>query len=247
LSDAEPTSAGSDGERDRGFFARIADMGSVAQASVPGFYAWAVTVAPVAWARGGSALARLVALAGVVALLIAIFFERTHRPRAARLVSVWGLVVASAVVWMLAPAATASRIDAARGISGMLGWGLFAYTSAAPTYRRATVRPVFEGSELRARAASPAGDRHYLVAAAIAAIGLQSASWYAHVDERALFVRLVTLGASIAIVSSTASIALARHKRGRAVAASLRRAAVIRALAAVAVAMLVGIGLMLLR
>lgn len=232
---------------DRNVVARLADMGSVAQASVPALYAWAVTVAPVAWARGGGGFARAASIAGVLALGVAVFFERTDRPRAARLVSVWGLVLTSAIVWMAAPAlASANRIDMARGISGMLGWGLFAYASAAPTYRRSAARPLFEG-ELRARAASPKGDRYYLLAAALAAIGLQFLGWYARTDDRALLVRLVTLGASIGIVSSAVHVALARHKRGRAASPKARRVATIRALGAIAVVTLVGIVLTLLR
>lgn len=254
MTQAESKALSSDGEEsappdgDRNMFARLADMGSVAQASVPALYAWAVTVAPVAWARGGGSLARAASIAGVLALGVAIFLERTDRARGARLLSVWGLVVTSAIVWMAAPSlASATRIDAARGISGMLGWGLFAYASAAPTYRRSAARPLFEGKELRARATSPTGDRFYLGGAAIVAIALQILGWYARAEERALLVRLVTLGASLGIVTSAVHVALARHKRGRAASPASRRRATIRALAAMAIVLLVGVVVALLR
>lgn len=236
-----------DGE-DHNLVARLADVGSVAQASVPGLYAWAVTVAPVAWARGAGPTAKAAAIAGVVALAVAIGFERSDQARRARLVSVWGLVGASALVWLIAPALNGvTRIDAARGISGMLGWGLFAYASSAPTYRRSSARPRFEGRELAARAPSPRGDRYYLAAAALAAAALQVVGWTTAEGERALLVRLVTVGAGIALISQAAQLALARHKRPRAVPTKARRRAVVTALAAVSGVAVLGIVLALLR
>lgn len=248
--DAEPSALSStDGERvaEPTIFERLADLGSVAQAAVPGLYAWAVTVAPVAWARGGGFFARAAALLGVAALLGAIALERAERWRTARLLSVWGLVATSAIVWLVGPTAAASRVDAARGISGMLGWGLFAYASAAPTYRRSPARPLFEGDELRARAGSPAGDRIYLAAAALVAIGLQVVGWYARTEERGLLVRLVTIAAAIGIVTHASQVSLARHKRGRPASSNSRRRAVVSALAAVSLVTALGIVLMLVR
>jgi hypothetical protein len=233
----------------RGFVTRLADVGSVAQASVPGLYAWAVTVAPVAWSRGAPGFARVFAVFGVLALGAAVVLEGTGRLRPARLLSVWGLSLASAIVWAVAPAATVpGKIDVARGISGMLGWGLFAYACAAPTFRRSPAAPSFdEGDDLRARAASPRGDRFYFGAAALGAIGLQLIGWAPMSPERALLVRLVTIAAAVGLVTQASVITLARHKRGRAASASSRRRAVIRGLAAVGIVSVLGLLVLLIR
>lgn len=243
-----------EGDADRGVFARLADLGGVTQASVPGFYAWAVTVAPVAWAKESGLVSRGAAVLAALSLVAAIVLERrapdaeSPDARRARLVSVWGLVGASAVTWLSAPASVHfGRIDAARGISGMLGWGLFAYASAAPAYRRSTARPIFEGDELRPRATSPRFDWIYLALASLAAVALQLIGWFERSEERALLVRLVTLAASVAIVTQSAEVALARHRRERAASAASRRPAVFTALGAVAVVTVIGVVLMLVR
>src|SRR5271168_2107811 len=86
---------------------RVTDLGAAAQACIPGLYAWAVTVAPVAWSRGAPFLAKGTALLGLLSLAAAVVLE--HRrpddaPRA-RAVAVWGLSASSAVTWLLEPSA----------------------------------------------------------------------------------------------------------------------------------------------
>src|SRR6185503_4004543 len=57
-------------------------------------------------------------------------------PTWARIWSVWGFVLSSAIVWSLAPAALSSaRLDGVRGALGMVGWALFAFASAGPVLR----------------------------------------------------------------------------------------------------------------
>src|SRR5947209_3536528 len=98
---------------------RVFELGSVAQASVPGAYAWFVTVAPAAWTRGTPGLAKVFALVGL-AFLIAPALLEPRWPKAARSASVWGLALTSVIVWALCPAAFApARFDTARGITGM--------------------------------------------------------------------------------------------------------------------------------
>lgn len=239
----------------RSVIQRFSDIGSVAQASVPGFYAWAVTVAPVAWSRGVGIGPKVFAVAGVVALVAAMVIERSESAHSsngrlgkARLLSVWGLVLTSALAWLLSPtAALSSRVDGLRGVGGMLGWGLFAYASAAPTFRRSPLKPLFDGDDLRARSRYPRGDRAYLIGATIAAVGLEFVGFKAHQEERALLVRLVTLAASIAIVTHASEITLARHERGRRASAASRRRAAFGALAAVLLVAALGVGLAALR
>src|SRR5450631_552279 len=102
--------------RAEGVFQRLSAFGAAAQASVPGVYAWGVTVAPAAWSRGASTLAKIAAIAAVLALVGGVPGERLWGGRA-RVVSLWGFVLASALAWSAAPAALGPwRVDAARGV-----------------------------------------------------------------------------------------------------------------------------------
>ncbi len=229
----------------RGLFGRLGDLGSAAQAAIPGLYAWAVTVAPAAWSRGAPLAAKLIACLGLVALVAGIVLERTS-PRYARPVSIWGLVSTSALVWALAPLALLpSRVDAARGVAGMLGWGLFALASAAPALTRdAEPTRIAPGAPLRPRAKMPRGDAWFIAAGALMAAGLQVVGWNVAVPERALLVRLVALASGLAVLGAATQIALGRHgKRAR----PSRRARVRRSmLAFVALCVVAALGLALL-
>ena len=199
----------------RRLYDRASAMGSAAQASVPGAYAWAATVAPAAWSRGGGGLAKTAALAALVARAAGWLGERKWGQRA-RLGSLWGFVLASAVTWSAAPTALAPlRIDAPRGIAGMLGWALFALALAAPALEaRTEPSPLMAGGEpLVARRRLARGDAPYLALAAAVAVSMQLIGWRVAGAERALLVRFVALAAGLAVIDAAATIALARHAR----------------------------------
>jgi hypothetical protein len=197
---------------------RLADLGSAAQASIPGAYAWAVTVAPVAWSRGAPLAAKVFAASGVCALAAALVLE--HRrpldaPRA-RAVAVWGLSLSSAFTWLLVPAALSTlKLDVGRGFAGMLGWALFAFACAAPPVRRdpAADARVVEGPPLRPRTKLARGDLAIMSLGAVMAIALQLVGWRSGPPERAILVRLVGLACGIAVIGASTSVALARHAR----------------------------------
>jgi hypothetical protein len=217
------------------FFARVAEIGSSAQAAIPGLYAWAITVAPAAWSRGAPLAAKVAAVVGVVALVTAPLVEgvaRTEKPATAerktaiesirswtgpvwaRLWSVWGFALSSAVVWALAPQALSSaRLDGLRGALGMVGWALFAFASAGPSLRvdlEASSR-VVAGTPLKPRSELPRGDGAYVAAGVIMALAMQAVGWNVGSPERAVLVRLVTIASGIAVIGGTTTIALARH------------------------------------
>ena len=201
--------------RDRGILARLSAIGAAAQASVPGFYAWMVTVAPAAFSRQAGFLAKLAAATGLVALLLGILLDRRWGPRA-RYLSVWGLALSSAVVWVLVPSALgALRLDEARGIAGMVGWALFAFASAAPALRREedTSDRIIDDAPLRPRAQIRRGDAIYIVVSVVLALSLQLVGWNVVAAERALLVRLVSVAAGLAIIGAATTIPLARHGR----------------------------------
>jgi hypothetical protein len=198
---------------------RVADLGAAAQASIPGLYAWAVTVAPAAWSRGAGIPSKMAACLGVVALAASLVVE--HRrpedaPRA-RAIAVWGLTMTSGLAWLLAPASATStlHVDSARGFAGMLGWALFAFACAAPPVRRdedAAAR-VVEGPPLRPRTRLARGDAMLMGLGAAIACTLQVVGWSTAPVERAVLVRLVSLATGLAVIGAATSVALARHTR----------------------------------
>ena len=136
-------------------------------------------------------------------------------PTWARIWSVWGFVLSSAIVWTLAPGALSSaRLDGVRGALGVVGWGLFAFASAGPSLRAdadASAR-IVAGSALKPRSELPRGDGAYVAAGVLLALGMQSFGWAVASPERAVLVRLVTVVCGVAVLGATTSIALARHQ-----------------------------------
>jgi hypothetical protein len=192
---------------------RVADVGATAQAAIPGFYAWSLTVAPAAWSRGAPWPAPIAAILGLVALSGAPVVEQ-RSANAARIVSVWGLVTTSGLVWVLVPAALGpSKLDALRAVAGMIGWGLFALSIAAPTLRRVEPARGPVGLPLRPRTTIPRGDLAYILLGVLLAVGLQVTGWRAMAPERALLVRMVALLQGLAVIGAVTAVATARHAR----------------------------------
>ena len=135
-------------------------------------------------------------------------------PTWARVWSVWGFVLSSAIVWTLAPGALSSaRLDGLRGALGVVGWALFAFASAGPSLRAdpdASAR-IVAGSSLKPRSELPRGDGAYVAAGVLLALGIQGVGWGVPTPERAVLVRLVTVVCGVAVLGATTSIALARH------------------------------------
>jgi hypothetical protein len=200
--------------RERDLLERLSDMGAAAQAAIPGLYAWAVTVAPAAWARGAPLVAKILAILGLAFLVGSMVIERRF-PRWARPVSVWGLAGTSALVWVAAPLALSpTMLDAPRGLSGIIGWALFAFASAAPAMGRDPEGSrVVAGAPLRPRVPIPRGDAVFIVTGAALALALQAVGWHVNVPERALLVRLVVLASGLAVVGAATQLATARHAR----------------------------------
>lgn len=203
-------------------FARFGELGATAQAAVPGVYAFFVTVAPAAFGHGAGALAKPFAVLAILVLLGAAVAERRY-PREARLVSVWGFTLTSALAWVFAGAPLApTRLDALRGVTGMIAWGLFAYASAAPAYTKPKAAAPREGAPLVPRAKLARGDGLYLAFGAFLALAIQLVGWRTASQERALLVRLVLLVSGIGLLGAVMSAALARHARASAAPAKRR-------------------------
>ncbi len=146
-------------------------------------------------------------------------------PTWARIWSVWGFVLSSAIVWALAPNALSSaRLDAVRGALGMVGWALFAFASAGPALRPdpEAANRIVAGTSLKPRSDLPRGDGVYVAVGVTLALGMQAVGWGVAAPERAVLVRLVTIVCGIAVVGGTTSIALARHSTRVPAASKLR-------------------------
>jgi hypothetical protein len=185
-------------------------LGSTAQAAVPGLYAWFVTVVPCAWSRGGHLPGKMASLVALASLAVAVYLE-PQRPKIARAVSVWGLTGGSIAVWMLSSTQLAPQHFAtARALSGMLGWGLFAYASAAPALGP-RAGGVVEAGMLKPRSSVLRGDAYYLAGGVVVALLLQTIGWRVLSPERGLLIRIATLAAGISVIGASVSLSLARR------------------------------------
>lgn len=211
--------------RAEGLLQRFVGIGAAGQATVPGVYAWAVTVAPVfldlrpergnVWAHGTTTLARCAALLAPLWLIGGPAAERRWGARG-RIASMWGFVLSCALAWSAAPTTVSPpHIDAPRGVSGMIGWALFALAAAAPALHRVDddERITQDGPLAPRRSHSTRGDAAYLAAGALFAAVLQGVGWRVAGAERALLVRFVALAASLAVIGAATDLALARHVR----------------------------------
>jgi hypothetical protein len=146
-------------------------------------------------------------------------------PTWARIWSVWGFVLSSAIVWTLAPGALSSaRLDGVRGALGVVGWALFAFASAGPSLRAdpAASARIVAGSSLKPRSELPRGDGAYVAGGVVLALAMQGVGWGVAAPERAVLVRLVTVVCGVAVLGATTSIALARHATRTPASRSLR-------------------------
>ena len=205
---------------------RLAIPGAAAQASVPGVYAWAVTVVPVAWGHSPvSAWTKVAAVLAPAFLVAGVLVESLQRigwgrgpnqqtwSGRVRYWSLWGFVLSCAGAWSSAPNVVATSLsDTAQAVAGMLGWTVFAFASAGPPLGKRAPARLVEHPPLGGRRELPRGDMGYVATGALLAATMQVWGWRAAPAERALFSRLVALAAGLAILGAWAEAAIARHE-----------------------------------
>jgi hypothetical protein len=189
---------------------RIASNAAV-QASLAGGYAWAVAVAPLAWAPGSSGATKLGIAAALLALTSGVVGERWAKSWV-RPVSLWGFVLASAFTWSTFPIGLGiARIDPVRGVSGMLAWALYALAYAAPAMEPiGGASHVVSGAPLAERRKLPARDRAYVLGGTLVAIALQLPGWSLTDPGRALLMRLLGVASGLVAIGIATDLA-ARH------------------------------------
>ena len=208
---AVPAGAAASSRPPEAWLARWRGQGATTQAFVPGVYAWAVTVLPVVWAHGAPLLSMVAAGLGPLCLASGPIVER-YRPNAARMAAGLGMVATSLVVWVLAPEGSVGAFDAARGIAGMFGWGLFAFALSSPA------GPALPAASVARTPAAPPSARRVdtpvlLIGLALAVRALELPGWHLPQRERALLVRLIGLAGGLAVVTIASQIAVGGESR----------------------------------
>jgi hypothetical protein len=92
----------------------------------------------------------------------------------------------------------------------MLGWGLFAYASAAPALGP-RAGGIVEPGVLKPRSTVLRGDAYYLVGGVVAALLFQTIGWRVLSPERGMLIRIATLAAGIGVIGSAVSLSLSRR------------------------------------
>jgi hypothetical protein len=202
---------------------RLSSLGASAQSAIPALYAWGVTVAPCAFARGASVLAKVTSILALAVLAAAIVLER-RRPSLSRPVFVWGFAACCVLTWALAPQGLSpAKLDAARGFLGAVGWLMVAFSAAAPPLRRAPAGGrIVQGAKLQPRSRVASGDGIFVAVAFACAVALQAIGWGVVATERALLVRAVTLVSGVAIIGAATDVATYRHQTRKAASSRVR-------------------------
>jgi hypothetical protein len=206
-----------------GLRAGLAKGGPATHATVAGGYAWATTVAPFAWWRESGVTSKVAAAFALVALVAGWLGDRRRDPRI-RIVTLWTFVLFCALAWSSAPGALAPlRLDAFRGLTGTLAWGLFAFAWAAPALDAPDpTRAVADDEPLLPRRTLVGREGYLLLGAGALAVALQAIGWEVPGVERSLLVRFVGIAAGLVVLDAAVDVALARYTR-RARATALMR------------------------
>jgi hypothetical protein len=162
-------------------------------------------VASIGWTSAAPIAAVFGTAIGIVVLIAAPVVER-WAPGLARVGLGWGLVASALVTWALAPEAAVNGFDAARGISGMVGWALFAFAVASPA-QSANVHANVATVNALPRVPRRRGDMVALFIGLALAVALQIPGWRVEPRDRALLLRLVAVAGGLGLVSTAGAIA----------------------------------------
>ncbi len=200
---------------------RVFELGPTGQPVVAGVYAWAVTVAPVGFGKHGPQgaqnwAATIFATLAFVALVRGAVSEALQKEdlkavERTRTLTLFSFAAASLVTWICDDDALSPvGLSAVRGVAGMIGWALFAYACAAPVVEPVPI-PARVEAGARARGRIEKGDAWFVGIAVLLALGLQVFGWTVDVPERAMLVRVTTLGAGVLLLGGVGSFVSTRH------------------------------------
>lgn len=194
----------------------LARLATAAPASIPGAYAWAVTVAPVVWGRpGASRVVQVAALAGPVFLGAGAGLERRFGSRT-RSPCLWGFTMVCALAWVSAAGLGDPLLDATHTLVGVLAWALFALSWASPPLKALGDAPRVVVAIPKVADSWPRAAVANMACGVCLAVGLQLVSFEAKSPELALLVRLVAVGGGLLAIAAFTKGALARFRRRKA-------------------------------
>jgi hypothetical protein len=187
-----------------------------APASIPGVYAWGVTVAPVVWGRAGvSRVAEVAAVAGPVFLGAGAGLEGRFGSRS-RSTCLWGFTMLCAVAWVSAAGLGDPLLDATHTRVGIFAWAVFALSWASPPLKASGDTPRVVVAIPKVVDSWPRAAVANMACGVCLAVGLQLVSFEAKSPELALLVRLVAVGGGLLAIAAFTKAALARFRRRKA-------------------------------
>lgn len=217
----------------------------VLQRMVCALFAWAVTVAPFAFSRAGSWVARAVALVALLSGVLGPLWVPKHR-RVGRHLGISVFLALTAASWLLlAQSLDVARVDLVLSVTGSVAWMVFAFSWGEPWRFRPNAETEDLSASLRARAQLPS------LAVPIAGLGVAIAAvlvvlaFQVRDSSRALLAQACAVGLGVAMVTVAGNIAVGRGKT-RVPSGDLPKSGV-RALLMLAAAALLGAALLILR
>lgn len=177
--------------------------------------AWAVTLAPAAFARSSSSVAALLAFAALLAGISGPLLVTT-RPALSRYIGISLFLLLAVATWLVAsPTIQPARMDPLRAAIGAVAWGVFALSWNERWTSKSAAEVDPHAPSLPARATLPR------FAVPIAAIGVAAALSYTAMAwrvrdrdvDRALMTHTVALICAVAVITASATVAIGRGKR----------------------------------
>ena len=210
------------------------------------FFAWAVTIAPAAFSRAGSLASQALSLVCLAAGLAGPALVPTQK-RVGRQLGITLFLALATIVWLLTTSALDPlRLDSFRAGIGAIAWGVYAFSWGEPWRFRTDAPQDDAGGVLRARSTLPAGAVPIAGAGVLAALALLVVGWSVRDPSRSLLAQAASIGLAVAVVTTSAQVAISRGKGRRSSVAALPREA-LRAILALLVVALAGAALLVLR
>lgn len=180
--------------------------------------AWAITVAPLVVSGRASAATRVLAL---VSLLPGVAGPQlVARGNAlARHIGITGFIVAVLLAWTAASIDQALEgVDAFRAVLGSIAWGVFALSWSHPWSvpdDKLSMAPEGATAGLTPRRKAPMVAVVVAGAGALCAAACLALAWRVEDPSRAIFGQAVAVGAAVALLTSSSTVAVAAGREGR--------------------------------
>jgi hypothetical protein len=216
---------------------------------VSGSYAWLATVAAPTFSSGK--LGPAITASAALILLVTGLLLAPRWPQVGRAVTMGGLLGPSVVTWiLLGEALDISRLEPIRSASGAVGWMLFAFGWGAVRNVRSVPENdprVIEGTPLQPRQTLPWLTYVVFGVAAVGGFAPWLLAWRVARPDHALLAHVVGLLCAVGLISVGAHVAVRRVGRWAPAPPTARIGTATNAFVALAVVLVLGIVLWLVR